>query len=116
LKARLEVREIALTASAGALLSFADTPQAVKVALFELLKSVRGAKLVDGVKDPLGRAGVAIEFDDPAWHTLFLFNPDTGALLATRSIGHKELPGRDIDDWAITVTSTRTDELPPTER
>ena len=103
LRPLLENTNVTLTARAGQLLSSAATPTAVKVALFEVLKGLPGATLAQGVKDPLGRTGVAIEFDDPAWHTLFLFNPDTGTLLGTRSIGHKELPGRDISDWSLTV-------------
>lgn len=111
LRARLDGGEIKLTAIAGGLLSFAGTPQDVKVALFEVLKRLPDATLVPQVTDPLGRTGVGIRFDDPAWRTLFLFDEKTGALLGTRSIGHKELPGRDIDDWSLTVESTRTDDL-----
>jgi len=116
LRPLLENTNVTLTARAGQLLSSAATPTAVKVALFEVLKGLPGATLAQGVKDPLGRTGVAIEFDDPAWHTLFLFNPDTGALLGTRSIGHKELPGRDISDWSLTVVSGRTNTAPTTAR
>ena len=116
LRPLLEDTNVALTARAGQLLSSAATPTAVKVALFEVLKGLPGATLVEGVKDPLGRTGVGIEFDSPAWHTLFLFNPKTGTLLGTRSIGHKELPGRDISDWSLTVETGRTDTAPTTER
>jgi hypothetical protein len=111
LRARLDGRESKLTAIAGGLLSFAGTPQDVRVALFAVLKRLPEAALVPKVTDPLGRTGVGVRFDDPAWRTLFVFDPESGALLGTRSIGHKEVPGRDIDDWTLTVESTRTDAL-----
>jgi hypothetical protein len=79
-----------------------------------VLKDLPGATLVDNVTDPLGRTGVAVEFETEAWHSLFLFNPDSGALLGVRSIGHKELPGRDITDWNLTVESTRVQAAPLT--
>ena len=83
---------VVVTAYAGALLSFAGTPHAVKVALFSVLKSVPGAKLIPSVTDPLKRTGVGVQFDDEAWRTLFLFDPDTGALLGTQSIGKQGGP------------------------
>lgn len=117
LKRHLENRDnVLVTAYAGALLSFAGTPQDVKVALFSVLKSLPGAKLVPSEKDPLNRTGVGVQFEDEAWRTLFLFDPDTGALLGTRSIGKKEVPGRTITDWNLTVESGRTDQAPKTER
>ena len=117
LKAKLENRDnVIVTAYAGALLSFAGTPQDVKVALFSVLKSLPGAKLVPSVTDPLERTGVGVQFDDEAWRTLFVFDPDTGALLGTKSIGKKEVPGRTIEDWNLTVESGRTDTAPTTER
>ena len=117
LKARLEEHdEMSLTAKTGQLLAAAQTPPAVKVALFEVLKQVPGAQLVPQVTDPLERTGVGVQFDDPAWRTLFVFDPDTGALLATRSIGHKEVPGRDIDDWSLVIDSGWRDTAPPLVR
>jgi hypothetical protein len=64
------------------------------------------------VTDPRGRTGVGVQFDTPAWKTLFLFDPATGALLGTRSLGHKEVPGRDIDDWSLVLESGRRDDAP----
>jgi hypothetical protein len=117
LKAKLENRDnVMVTAYAGALLSFAGTPPEVKVALFEVLKAVPGAELIPSVTDPLKRTGVGVQFDDEAWRTLFLFDPGTGALLGTRSIGKKEIPGRTIEDWNLTVESGRTDTAPKTAR
>jgi hypothetical protein len=117
LKARLEQdKEMSITAKTGQLLAAAQTPPRVKVALFAVLKQVPGAKLVPQVKDPLDRTGVGVQFDDPAWRTLFVFDPDSGALLATRSIGHKEVPGRDIDDWSLVVDSGWRDSAPPLTR
>ncbi len=112
LRERIERKDVSMTATAGALLSFAGTPQDVKVALFEVLEGVPGAKLVPRVEDPLGRVGVGVAFDDPAWNTQFVFDPKTGALLGTRSIGKKEVPGRTIDDWNLVVDSGRTDTAP----
>jgi len=115
LKTKLENRDnVVVTAYAGALLSFAGTPQDVKVALFSVLKSVSGAKLIPSVTDPLKRTGVGVQFDDEAWRTLFLFDPETGALLGTKSIGKQEVPGRTIEDWNLTVESGRTDTAPAT--
>jgi len=115
LKTKLEHRDnVVVTAYAGALLSFAGTPHAVKAALFSVLKSVPGAKLIPSVTDPLKRTGVGVQFDDEAWRTLFLFDPDTGALLGTKSIGKQEVPGRTIEDWNLTVESGRTDIAPAT--
>ncbi len=116
LRAQLSGGDISLTAMCGILLSSAATPQDVKVALFSVLKSVPGAKLDPDVTDPTGRKGIGVVFDDPAWHTEFLFDPETGMLLGTRSVGHKELPGRDIDDWSLIVASHRTDTAPATAR
>jgi hypothetical protein len=102
LKARLEQdKEMSITAKTGQLLAAAQTPPQVKVALFTVLKQV---------------PGVGVQFDDPAWRTLFVFDPDSGALLATRSIGHKEVPGRDIDDWSLVVDSGWRDSAPPLAR
>ena len=112
LRARIEGGDITLTAMVGQLLATALTPPEVKVALFEVLKSLPGATLLPDVKDPQGRTGVGVEFDTPAWKTLFLFDPQTGALLATRSIGRKEVPGRNIDDWSLVIASGRRDEAP----
>jgi hypothetical protein len=88
----------------------------VKVALFGVLKGLPGATLVPGATDPQGRTGVGVQFDTPAWKTLFLFDPETGALLATRSIGREEVPGREIDDWSLVLESDRRDDAPKTAR
>jgi hypothetical protein len=113
LRRTLEARDnVIVTAYAGALLSFAGTPQDVKLALYSVLKSLPGAELIPSVTDPLDRTGVGVQFDDEAWRTLFLFDPATGALLGTRSIGKKEVPGRTITDWNLTVRSGRTDSAP----
>jgi hypothetical protein len=116
LRARIEGGEVTLTGMVGQLLATALTPPEVKVALFEVLKGLPGATLVPRVTDPQGRTGVGVQFDTPAWKTLFLFDPKTGALLGTRSIGHKEIPGRDIDDWSLVLESNRRDDAPPTVR
>jgi hypothetical protein len=117
LKTKLANRDnVVVTAYAGALLSFAGTPHDVKVALFGVLKSLSGAKLIPSVTDPLKRTGVGVQFDDEAWRTLFLFDPRSGALLGTRSIGKKEVPGRTIEDWNLIVKSGRTDIAPKTAR
>jgi hypothetical protein len=81
-----------------------------------VLKSLPGAQLVPSDRDPLKREGVGVQFEDDAWRTLFLFNPDTGALLGTRSIGKQEVPGRTISDWWLVVDATRTDTAPTTAR
>jgi hypothetical protein len=106
-----------LTARIGQLLGSALTPPPVKVALFEVLKGLPGATLVPDMKDPQGRTGIGVQFETDAWRTLFLFDPQTGGLLGTRSIGHKEVPGRDIDDWSLVIESNRSDDAPePTGR
>ncbi len=96
----------------GGLLSSALTPPHVQAALFEVLKSLPGATLVDGVTDPQGRTGVGVRFQDDAWDTLFLFDPASGHLLGTRSIGHQEVEGRDIADWSLVMDAGRTDRAP----
>ena len=117
LRARLIDPHVQLTAIIGQLLGSALTPQPVKVALFAVLKSLPGATLVPDTTDPAGRTGVGVQFESEAWKTLFLFDPGTGALLGTRSIGHKEVPGRDIDDWSLVLESHRVDDAPtPTGR
>jgi hypothetical protein len=117
LLAKLTDPHLELTARVGQLLGSALTPPAVKVALFEVLRGLPGATLVPDTKDPQGRTGIGVQFDSDAWKTLFLFDPQTGALLGTRSIGHKEIPGRDIDDWSLVLESDRTDDAPtPTGR
>jgi hypothetical protein len=96
----------------GALLTSALTPVPVKVALFEVLERLPGATLVDRVTDPEGRTGIGVRFQDEAWDTLFLFDPANGHLLGTRSVGHKEVEGRDIADWSLVLDSKRTDDAP----
>jgi hypothetical protein len=112
LKAKLAGREVDLTAIAGRLLGLAFTPPDVKAALYGVLKSLPGATLVPDAKDPKGRTGVGVEFSTEAWKTLFLFDPETGALLATRSIGSKEVKDRKIDDWSLMLESGRRDDAP----
>jgi hypothetical protein len=112
LRERLEGRDIVVTAAAGQLLGSALTPRAVKSALFAVLRRLPGARLAGAETDPTGRTGVGVEFDDAAWKTLFLFDRDTGALLGTRSIGKRELPGRTISDWDVIVDSGRRDTAP----
>jgi hypothetical protein len=99
------------------LLASSLTPVPVKAALFDVLKGLPGATLVDGATDPRGRTGVGVRFQTDAWDTLFVFDPANGQLLATRSIGHKEVKGRDIDDWSLVLESGRRDAAPtPTAR
>ena len=113
LRKRIEGGEVTLTAMVGQLLASALTPPEVKVALFAVLKELPGATLVRrDVTDPQGRTGVGVEFDTEAWKTLFLFDERTGALLGTRSIGRKEVPGRNIDDWSLVIESGRRDDAP----
>jgi hypothetical protein len=117
LKAAIAVPDVQLTAVIGQLLGSPLTPVRVKAALFEVLKGLPGATLVDAVTDPQGRTGVGVRFQDDAWDTLFLFDRQTGQLLGTRSIGHKEVEGRDIDDWSLVLDSGRRDDAPrPTGR
>ncbi len=116
LRARIEGGDVTLTAMVGQLLGSALTPPDVKVALFAVLKQLPGATLRPDVTDPQGRTGVGVEFDTPAWKTLFLFDKDTGALLGTRSIGRKEVPGRNIDDWSLVIESGRRDTAPVAAR
>ena len=112
LRERIEGGEVTLTAMVGQLLASALTPPEVKVALFAVLKELPGATLRPDVKDPQGRVGVGVEFDTEAWKTLFLFDERSGALLGTRSIGRKEVPGREIDDWSLVIESGRRDDAP----
>jgi hypothetical protein len=67
------------------------------------------------VRDAEPAAGAGLdpgEFDGPAWRTMFIFDPRTCELIATRSIGKKELPGRDIRDWALQLDARGTDSAP----
>jgi hypothetical protein len=117
LKAAIAVPDVQETAVIGQLLASALTPGPVKVALFEVLKGLPGATLVKDVTDPQGRTGVGVRFQTEAWDTLFAFDPRTGQLLGTRSIGHKEVEGRDISDWSLVLESGRRDDAPtPTAR
>lgn len=110
-------------AGAAQLLGSPLTPQPVRAALFQLLRAEPGASVSEDVRDPLGRGGVAITFTSPAWRTTLLFDPATGDLRATRSVGTQELPGRELTDWSVIVASGRratapeaptADELTPT--
>jgi hypothetical protein len=40
----------------------------------------------------------------------------TGTLLGTRSIGHEEVPGRDIGDWRLVLDTGRRDDAPQASR
>jgi hypothetical protein len=116
LRARLAAAPITapdrLTAAAGTLLGASLTPPAVRRALFELLRTLPGATVVPDAADPRGRHGVGIAFESEAWRTLFVFDPGTGALLATRSIGERELPGREIEDWSLVLETGARDSAP----
>ena len=114
LRARIEGGEdVTLTAMVGQLLASALTPPEVKVALFAVLKQLPGRDAAPG-RDRIRRAAPASASSStpPAWKTLFLFDPQTGALLGTRSIGRKEVPGRNIDDWSLVIESGRRDDAP----
>jgi hypothetical protein len=112
LRARLEQGKLDVTSAAAQLLGSPLTPQPVKAALFAVLRGLPGAELVGDETDPQGRTGVGVQFDSSAWKTLFLFDPDSGALLATRSIGKKELPGRTISDWNLVLGAERRNSAP----
>ena len=99
---RSRTRNVSLTARAGQLLSFAAHAarrqgRAVRGAQEPAGRDARSRRHRPARADRRRRASSTID----AWRTLFLFDPETGALLGTRSIGHKELPGRDIDDWNL---------------
>ena len=75
----------------------------------------RGAKLLPSVTDPLKRTGVGVQFEDEAWRTLFLFDPETGALLGTRRSGEEEVPGA-RSGLELAGDITRTNTAPETAR
>ena len=120
LRSRLETAGVTaehrVTAAAGALLGSSLTPPEVKRALFEVLRTLPGATVVEDARDPRGRAGVGISFASRSWKTLFIFDPADGSLLATRSIGTDELPDREIEDWSLVIETGRRDSAPrPTD-
>ena len=94
------------------LLSAAETPTPVRHALYDVLRSQPGARVDQDAADPRGRTGVAVTFETAAWHTTFLFDRSTGELLATRSAGQAEVPGREIVDWTLVLEIGRRDEAP----
>jgi hypothetical protein len=104
--------DLTTVAAAAQLLGWPLTPQPVRAALYAVLKARPDAKLVGSVHDPSGRAGVGIQFEDDAWTTLFVFNPATGDLLATRSYGRHEAKGRGTTDWDLTLEQGRRDDAP----
>jgi hypothetical protein len=116
LKAKLQAGAVDLLPATAQLLGSPVPSPELKAALFTMLKGLPGGTLLPSETDPRGRAGVGVQFEDEAWRTLFLFDPDTGALLGTRSDGKKELPDRTISDWWLVVEATRTDTAPTTAR
>jgi hypothetical protein len=100
------------TGDAAQLLGWPLTPRPVKAALYEVLKTLPGARLAGTQEDPSGRSGVGIEFDDAAWTTLFIFDPATGELIATREHGKQEAHGRGTTDWSLTLEEGRSDDAP----
>lgn len=116
LRAALERGDVALLPATAQLLASPVSSPELKAALFSVLKGLPGAELRPDSTDPRGRTGVGVQFEDDAWRTLFLFDPDSGALLGTRSIGKQEVPGRTIDDWWLVVEATRTDSAPTIAR
>jgi len=118
LRARLEHADLGykspspLVTATGLLLGSPLTPRDVRVAAFAVLRGLPGARLVSGATDPAGRSGEGVEFDDDAWRTLFIFDTSTSALIATRSIGEKELPGRNISGWTLQLDSKGADSAP----
>lgn len=116
LKAQLEAGEVDLLPAIAQLIASPVATPELKTALFTVLKGLPGAHLVPTATDPRKREGVGVQFEDDAWRTLFVFDPDTGALLGTRSEGKKEVPGRTISDWWLVVDATRTNTAPTTAR
>jgi len=118
LRARLERAELGykspspLVTVTGLVLGSPLTAPDVRAAAFAVLRGLPGAKLVPGVTDPTGRGGNAVEFDDDAWRTMYIFDPKTSELIATRSIGKKEMPGREISDWKLQLDSAGADRAP----
>ncbi len=104
--------DLSLVALTGQVLSSPLTPPAVRAAAFAVLKGLPGATLRPGAQDPRGRTGEGVEFESEAWRTLFIFDPQTSAVIATRSIGKKELPGRTIGDWQLQLEASGTDRAP----
>jgi hypothetical protein len=102
----------AVLAGASQLLSSAVTPPDVRTAIFGVLRREPGAHVSEKLADPLGRTGVAISFDSSAWNTTLVFAKSDGRLLATRSVGKQELPGREIQDWSVVVETGRRDTAP----
>ncbi|WP_320669708.1 CU044_5270 family protein [Patulibacter defluvii] len=111
-EARRAAGDPSLVATVGTLLRTPLTPPKVRRALFELLRGLPDATVVPEVRDPLGRTGVGVRFDDAAWRTLFVFDRQTGALRATRSEGKREVPGRTTSDWSLVTASGWRDEAP----
>jgi hypothetical protein len=118
LRARLERADLGykspspLVTVTGLVLGSPLTPPHVRAAAFAVLRDLPGATLVPGAKDPMGRGGDAVEFNDDAWRTMYIFDPNTSELIATRSIGKKELPGRKITDWILKLDSAGVDRAP----
>jgi hypothetical protein len=104
--------DLTTVAAAAQLLDWPLTPQPVRAALYGVLKARPDARLVGTVRDPSGREGVGVQFEDDAWTTLFVFNPATGNLLATRSYGKHEAKGRGTTDWDLTLAQGRSDDAP----
>jgi hypothetical protein len=101
-----------VVAVASGLLETPLTPPAVRRALYDVLRGLPNARLRPAVADPLHRSGVGVEFSGANWTVLFVFDRGTGALLGTASIGHAEIPGRDIEDWTVVEASGWRDDAP----
>lgn len=105
----------------GDLLRETYAPSKLRAALYQIASELPGVELIGNVKDPVGRDGTAVGYpSDGVLHEL-IFDPNTSALLAERTVvtdpaqAHLQVAAGTVVGWAAYLASgivDSTDQRP----
>jgi hypothetical protein len=105
----------------GDLLRETYAPPELRAALYQIASELPGVELIGNVKDPVGRDGIAVAYpNDGILHEL-IFDPNTSALLAERTVitdpgqAHLQVSAGTVVGWAAYLASgivDSTDQRP----
>ncbi len=95
----------------GDLLRETYAPPALRAALYRIASELPGVELIGHVKDPVGRAGIAVAYPNSGVRHELIFDPETSALLAERTVitdptqAHLQVPTGTVVGWAAYLAS-----------
>jgi hypothetical protein len=105
----------------GDLLRETYAPPELRSALYRIASELPGVELIGNIKDPEGRDGVAVAYPNSGILHELIFDPNTSALLAERTVitdpnqAHLEVPVGTVVGWAAYLGSgvvDSTDQRP----